>query len=130
MPLVADNTTILLLLGSIGLFLLHLSLRPGSPLAHPILLGRQGESAKVRNKGESAIWTNALATAGLLVASSSASVKGVKHILSADVKLVAKLRSLVSEEHGAVVVMLENEERMSLLPDLRQALSVVQSPEN
>ena len=116
----ADSVTIVLLIGTIGLFLLHVLLRPASPLAHPILLGRQGESAKVRNRGESAVWTNALATSGLLVASSQGSVKGVKHIVKPDEGLVRKLKSLeVSKENpGAVLLCLDDEKGMFLPPRL------------
>lgn len=97
----ADNLTVFLLFSCIGLFFCHLLfLRPGSPTAHPILLGRAGESAKVRNKGESAVWTNALAASGLLVASSQSSIKGIKHIVDLDKKaevlsLARKLKSVL-----------------------------------
>jgi len=55
--LVTDDLTILL--GVIGatVFLLQNLYKP-QPLVHPILLGRQSDTGRVRHSGESAIYRN------------------------------------------------------------------------
>ncbi|KAJ7285654.1 acetyl-CoA synthetase [Mycena rebaudengoi] len=55
--LATDDTTILLGLIAATVFLLNNLYRP-QPLVHPILLGRQSDVARVRNRGESAVYRN------------------------------------------------------------------------
>ncbi|EJD05963.1 uncharacterized protein FOMMEDRAFT_119392 [Fomitiporia mediterranea MF3/22] len=52
-----DNLTVALGLVAAGAFLLHSFLTPQS-LVHPILLGRQSDVDRVRQKGESAVYRN------------------------------------------------------------------------
>lgn len=55
--LVTDELTIVLALVAITVWLLHSIYKP-LPLAHPILLGRQSDVARVRHPGESAVYRN------------------------------------------------------------------------
>jgi long-chain acyl-CoA synthetase len=52
-----DDVTIALVLGVLTVYAVKSILRP-NPLAHPLLLGRQSDVARVRNAGESASYRN------------------------------------------------------------------------
>lgn len=76
-----DNVSLLLLAIASGLIVLHsLLLRAPESVLHPIVLGRQGESSRVRNHKESAVYTNSNAS-GMLVARAQTSVKTVKDLV-------------------------------------------------
>jgi hypothetical protein len=109
------------LLGGCALALLVqlLVLRNPAPLLHPILLGRQGESARVRKPKESAVWHHAsAASSSMLVARPLAAIKGLRDVvdaLEATDKLrvqsiAAQLRThFGSYQDGSEVVLLLDE---------------------
>ena len=76
-----DNLSLVLLAIASALIVLHsLLLRAPDSTLHPIVLGRQGESSKVRNQRESAVYTNSNAS-GMLVARAQTGVKTVKDLV-------------------------------------------------
>ena len=78
-----DNLSLLLLGVATALILLHsVLLRAPDSVLHPIVLGRQGESAKVRKQRESAVYTNSNASQGMLVARAQTGVKTVRDLVS------------------------------------------------
>lgn len=120
------DETSLLLLGLLAFILLaQMFFRPSAPLVHPILLGRQAEASRVRNAGESATYTNSLATSGLLSVRPSKDVVHLRDIvklakpeIKTDVmklagKLAAMANRLAASKEQVKVVALACDETQS-----------------